>query len=60
MIPEAELDRLGRQTPRLVFMLSPRNGETVPNGFARLNGIIAYLKSHYLDHPEYKLSLIHI
>jgi len=50
----AEMDRQGKRVPRLVFMLSPGNGGTAPDGFARVNTIIAYLKSHYFDRPEYK------
>jgi hypothetical protein len=50
----AEMDREGKPVPRLVFMLSPGNGALAPDGFARTNTIIAYLKSHYFDRPEYK------
>jgi hypothetical protein len=50
----AEMDRQGKPVPRLVFMLSPGNGASLPDGVARVNGIIAYLKTHYFDRPEYK------
>ena len=50
----AEMDREGKPVPRLVFMLSPSNGAKLPDGVPRVNGIIAYLKSHYFDRPEYK------
>lgn len=50
----AEMDRQGKPVPRLVFMLSPGNGVLAPNGIARVNTIIAYLKSNYFDRPEYR------
>ena len=40
--------------PSLVFMVGLQNGPPVPNGIQRLNGILAWLKTNYLDRPEYK------
>lgn len=46
--------KAGKYAPKLVFMVGLRNGPPVPNGVERLNGMIAWLQTHYLDRPEYK------
>ncbi len=50
----AELEREGKYAPKMVFMLGLQNGPPVPDGMKRLNGIIAWIKTNYLDKPEYK------
>ena len=50
----AELQKQGKYAPKMVFMLGLQNGLPVPDGMKRLNGIIAYLKTTYLDKPQYK------
>ena len=49
-----QLHREGKYAPKLVFMVGLQNGPPVPNGVARLNGMLAWLKANYLDRPEYK------
>ena len=49
-----DLQRQGKYVPKMVFMLGLQNGPPVPDGMKRLNGIIAWIKSNYLDKPEYK------
>lgn len=49
-----DLHRQGKYAPKLVFMLGLQNGPPVPNGVQRLNGILSWLKTNYLDRPEYK------
>lgn len=49
-----ELEKQGKYTPKMVFMLGLLNGAPVPDRVNRLNGIIAWLKTNYLDKPEYK------
>jgi hypothetical protein len=44
----------GKYAPKLVFMLGLQNGPPVANGMERLNGILAWLKTNYLDRQEYK------
>lgn len=46
--------KAGKYAPKLVFMAGLRNGPPVPNGVERLNGMIAWLQTHYLDRPEYR------
>src|SRR5580692_5879453 len=48
------LHQQGKYAPKLVFMVGLQNGPPVPNGIQRLNGILAWLKTNYLDRPEYK------
>jgi len=48
------LHREGKYAPKLVFMVGLQNGPPVPNGVARLNGMLTWLKANYLDRPEYK------
>jgi hypothetical protein len=43
-----------KYAPKLVFMLGLQNGPLVANGLERMNGILAWLKTKYLDRPEYK------
>jgi len=49
-----DLHRQGKYAPKLVFMLGLQNGPPIANGVQRLNGILAWLKTNYLDRPEYK------
>jgi hypothetical protein len=49
-----DLHRRGKYSPKLVFMLGLQNGPPVPNGVQRLNGILTWLRTNYLDRPEYK------
>ncbi len=49
-----ELEREGKYTPKMVFMLGLQNGPPVPDGMKRLNGIIRWIKTTYLDKPEYR------
>jgi hypothetical protein len=49
-----DLRRQGKYSPKLVFMLGLQNGPPVPNGVQRLNRILSWLKTTYLDRPEYK------
>jgi hypothetical protein len=44
----------GKYAPKLVFMVGLQNGPPVANGIERLNGVIDWLKVHYLDRPEYR------
>lgn len=48
------LRQQGKYAPKLVFMLGLQNGAPVPHGVERLNGMLAWLKTNYLDRPEYK------
>jgi hypothetical protein len=48
------LRQQGKYAPKLVFMLGLQNGPPVAHGIERLNGIFAWLKTNYLDRPEYK------
>ncbi len=48
-----DLHRQGRYAPKLVFMLGLQNGPPVKDGVERLNGILSYLQTRYLDRPEY-------
>jgi hypothetical protein len=48
------LHQRGKYAPKLVIMLGLQNGPPVPNGVERLNGELAWLKTNYLDRPEYK------
>lgn len=50
----AALNREGKYAPKMVFMLGLENGPPVPDGMKRLNGIIAWIKTNYLNRPEYK------
>ncbi len=50
----AELEKEGQYAPKMVFMLGLQNGPPVPDGMQRLNGIIAWIKTKYLDKPAYK------
>jgi hypothetical protein len=50
----AHLRRQGKYAPKLVFMIGLQNGPPVPHSLERLNGMIAWLKTNYLDRPEYK------
>jgi hypothetical protein len=50
----AALAKEGRYAPKMVFMLGLQNGPPVPDGMKRLNGIIAWIKTNYLDNPAYK------
>jgi hypothetical protein len=49
-----KLHEQGKYAPKLVMMLGLQNGPPVPNGIERLNGELAWLKTNYLDRPEYK------
>ena len=50
-----DLHRQGKYAPKLVFMLGlQEDGPPIPNGVQRLNGILSWLKTNYLDRPEYK------
>jgi hypothetical protein len=49
-----QLRRQGKYAPKLVFMVGLQNGLPVPNGVERLNGILAWLKTNYLERPEYR------
>jgi hypothetical protein len=49
-----DLHRQKKYSPKLVFMLGLQNGPPVPNGVQRLNGILSWLKTNYLDRAEYK------
>lgn len=51
--------RRGQYAPKLVFMVGLQNGPPVANGIDRLNGIISWLKLHYLDKPEYRDSWLY-
>ena len=48
------LHQQGKYAPKLVIMLGLQNGPPVPNGVERLNGELAWLKTNYLDRPQYK------
>jgi hypothetical protein len=48
------LRQQGKYAPKLVFMVGLQNGPPVPNGVERFNGILSWLKTNYLDRPEYK------
>jgi hypothetical protein len=48
------LHRQGKYAPKLVIMLGLQNGPPVANGVKRLNAELAWLKTNYLDRPEYK------
>jgi hypothetical protein len=48
------LRQQGKYAPKLVFMLGLQNGPPVANGIDRLNGILTWLKTNYLDRREYK------
>ena len=48
------LHRQGKYAPKLVIMLGLQNGPPVANGVNRLNAELAWLKTNYLDRPEYK------
>jgi hypothetical protein len=48
------LHQQGKYAPRLVFMIGLQNGPVVANGLERMNGILAWLRTRYLDRPEYK------
>jgi hypothetical protein len=50
----AGLEKEGKYTPKMVFMIGLQNGPPVPDGMKRLNGIVAWIKNNYLDKPEYK------
>lgn len=50
----AALHKAGKYAPKLVFMIGLQNGPPVPNGVQRLNQEIKWLKTDYLDRPEYK------
>jgi hypothetical protein len=50
----AALQREGKYAPKMVFMLGLQNGPPVPDGMKRLNGIIAWIKTTYLDNPAYQ------
>jgi len=49
-----DLHRQGKYSPKLVFMLGLRNGPPVPTGVQRLNGMLSWLRTNYLDRAEYK------
>ena len=48
------LHQQGKYAPKLVFLIGLQNGPPVPNGLSRLNDELAWLKTNYLDRPEYK------
>jgi hypothetical protein len=48
------LRRQGKYAPKLVFMVGLQNGPPVANGIQRFNRLLAWLKTNYLDRPEYK------
>ena len=48
------LRQQGKYAPKLVFMLGLQNGPPVVNGIQRFNGLLAWLKTNYLDRREYK------
>jgi hypothetical protein len=50
----SELNKQGKYAPKLVFMLGLQNGPPVPDGMKQLNGMIAWIKTNYLNNPEYK------
>lgn len=49
-----QLTREGKHPPRLVIMLGLQNGRLIPHDVERLNALIAWLKTNFLDRPEYK------
>jgi hypothetical protein len=49
-----QLEREGKHPPKLVIMLGLQNGPQIPNDIQRINGIIAWTKTNFLDNPEYK------
>jgi hypothetical protein len=50
----AQLQEEGKYAPKMVFMLGLQNGPPVPDGMKSLNGIIAWIKTKYLNDPAYK------
>jgi hypothetical protein len=49
-----DLHRQGKYAPKLVFLLGLQNGPPVAHKMDRFNAILAWLKTNYLNKPEYK------
>ena len=49
-----KLETEGKHPPKLVLMVGLQNGPVVPHAVQRLNGIIAWTKTNFLDKPEFK------
>ena len=49
-----QMEKEGSHPPKLVIMLGLQNGRRIPDDAQRLNGIIAWLKTNFLDRPEDK------
>jgi len=50
----SQLEREGKHPPKLVIMLGLQNGPQVPDDVHRINGIIDWIKTNYLENSEYK------
>ncbi len=50
----SKLETEGKHPPKLVLMIGLQNGPLVPHAVQRLNGIIAWTKTNFLDKPEFK------